>query len=79
MKDLQRSILKDKILYFVHHFPCVLMTPEHPACLPEFGVDLQRLGKHLGSHVTHGVPADVEPSEWRVAAEGVENDSQISL
>lgn len=55
------------------------LTPEHFVYSPEFGVDLQRLGQHLGSHVPHGVPTDVESGERGVAAEGVENDGQIGL
>lgn len=42
--------------------------------LPELRVDLQGLGQHLGTGVTHGVAADVQRREAGVAAQGAQQD-----
>lgn len=46
---------------------------------PEFRVYLQSLCQHLGSHVPHGVPADVQLGECGVAPECIEYNGQIAL
>lgn len=50
-----------------------------PVCSPEFGVDLQGLGQHLGPHVSHGVSTDVQFGEGGVAAQSVQDDGEVSL
>ncbi len=46
---------------------------------PEFGVDLQGFGQHLGSHVSHCISADVQFGQRGVAAECIEDDGEVSL
>lgn len=48
-------------------------------CSPELGVDLQGFGQHLGPHVSHGVPADVQFGQRGVAAQSVEDDGEVCL
>lgn len=50
--------------------------PDH---VPELGVDLQSFGQHLGSHVPHGIPADVNFGQGGVASQGINDDSDLSL
>lgn len=40
---------------------------------------MQSLCQHLGPHVSHGVPADVQPGERGVAAERIQHNGQIAL
>lgn len=49
------------------------------SCSPEFGVDLQSLGQHLGPHVSHGIPTDVQFGQRGVAAQSVEDDGEVGL
>lgn len=46
---------------------------------PEFGVDLQGFGQHLGPHVPHGITADVQFGQRGVAAQSVEDDGEVGL
>ena len=47
--------------------------------VPELGVDLQRLGQHLCSHVPHSVPADVHLGQGGVASQGIDDDGDLGL
>lgn len=46
---------------------------------PQLGVDLQGLGQHFGTHVAHGVAADVQSGQRGVASQGVEDHNQVPL
>lgn len=50
-----------------------------PLQSPEFGVDLQGFGQHLGTHVSCGVSTDVQFGQRCVAAQSVEDDGEVSL
>lgn len=50
-----------------------------PVRSPEFGVDLQGFGQHLGPHVSHGISADVQFGQRGVAAQSVEDDGEVGL
>lgn len=47
--------------------------------LPEFGVDLQGFGQHLGPHVSHGISTDVQFGQRGVAAQCIEDDGDVGL
>lgn len=58
---------------------CFLQDATQSPCSPEFGVDLQGFGQHLGPHIPHGVPTDVQFGEGGVAAQSVEDDGEVGL
>lgn len=60
-----------------YNITCPEMTDA--AFSPEFRVYLQSLCQHLGSHVPHGVPTDIQAGERGVAPKRVQHDGQITL
>lgn len=68
----------DSLAQWIHkEFP--LLGAQARTCLPELGVDLQSLGQHLRSHVSHSVPTDVDFSQGGVASQGIDDDGDLSL
>lgn len=63
-----------------HCSPLTLSTcVDVPVRSPEFGVDLQGFGQHLGPHVSRGISADVQFGQRGVAAQSVEDDGEVGL